>query len=186
MIEDNKKAQFYRSSKNFNPFLLTFLSVISLGFFLVHWIYCTNLKLENIDEDAPDSKRAGVILFFLPASWTIIITILSNLTNSFSSFFLTAKVFGWILLSFVALKYLFDFCISFGQATNTKPYLWYYLIYLGYLSLILLIFGFYYTLPMLLFPIMTLSAMQFILNKRTKEVELEENRTYFNTVGRIQ
>ncbi|MEC8339382.1 MAG: hypothetical protein VXZ40_02055 [Nanoarchaeota archaeon] len=184
---------FFFDYKLRNPALIFFYMIISLGLYFVTWMYQINKKLEEIDEKAPASNRAAFVLVILPLIWYFIVYFLELYTTTGANFLSNlipqmVKVFGWGIISFLSLMYVYDFCISFGKVTQTSGVLWYIVIYMGYFSLILtIILGFHffvYTFYFLFFPIIAIPAMQEMLNVRATRFTKETQKSYFNYMER--
>lgn len=165
-----------------NPLKVFLLIIFTLGIYALSWIYKLNTKLELIDDEAPDSKRAFSVLFILPFGWTLIYFVLLKLifqgTNIYLSIF---NYVVWSALIFLSLKYVYDFCISFGKLTRTLGIVWYFLIYSGYLGIIVLFFQIYYMWPLIVIPVLTIPSMQIFLNISARYILEEAERGHFKS-----
>lgn len=162
-----------------------FLLVFSLGLYAISWIYNVNKKLELIDDDAPDSRRAIFILFLFPVGWALIYVVLSKLIFTNNPFLHYVNVIVWFLLIFLSLKYLYDFCDSFGKLTRSSGMVWYLLNYSGYLGVILILFDIYYLLYLVVIPICTIPAMQEFMNLTAKYTLAEAQKEHFKSQERL-
>lgn len=163
-----------------NAFKVFLFIVFTLGIYALSWIYNLNRKLELIDDDAPDSNRAFSVLFILPFGWALCYFILLKLIFQTESIILNiANYIIWIALIFLSLKYLYDFCISYGKLTRTLGIVWYFLIYSGYLGIILIFFKIYYLWFLIVIPIITIPCMQIFLNMSARYILEEAERGHF-------
>lgn len=178
----HKLEYFFVDYDKQNPIIILLFMVLSFGFYFVKWIYDTNKKLEEIDDEVPDSNRAAIIMLIMPLTWLGIITILKNVvTENLKMLIITFEILGWSFIIFLSLKYTYDFCLSFGNLTRSDGLTWYIFIYPGYLSLILLTINFYYTLPLYLFTFSAIPAMQAVMNKRADEYTRKYQKETFNS-----
>ena len=181
-ISDEKLEYFFIDYEKRNPFEILFYMVITLGFYFIRWAYITNLKLEEIDDDAPDSRRAFIILFLFPIVWYLISFILTNLIFTGNPIIgESISILTLALIIFLSLQYTFQFCQSFGRVSNTSGLVWYLAIYPGYLGLVLVLFKIYYLVPLLFFTIISVSAMETSINIRYEKSKFKRQRRYFNS-----
>ena len=163
--------------------LLVFMMILSFCSFLVLWVYNLNKRFENFDSDkAPDSARGLVIMFLMPVFWVILMYILKLfLLSSFLPILKFVDMVVWSFIIFLALQYLYDFCICFGDFTMTNGVVWYVFLWIGFFPLILLPFGSFYFTPILIFPIVTIPLMQKTLNKNIDRFERGVSGSKFYT-----
>ena len=176
-----------------NPFFTFFLMILTFGLYSINWIFQINKKLLEIDEDAPNPNRAAIVLFILPVFWGLFVYVIElffipkpdYLTEIFSGI---VKILGWGLISFLSLKYVFDFCQSYGRISETSGIFWYFMIYPGYFSLIFTaVIGFdifVYTIYFLLAPVVGIPLMQKTLNDRAAIVRKRVEKNNFNYMER--
>ena len=172
--------KMFEDYKRVNVVATFFYLIATFGFYIIPWIFFHNRKFEQIDEQAPDSRRGAVILFILPIlSYT---TFLAMEKIFFpNSFPLTIiKVLVWCLLIFLTLKYLYEFSRSFAKITLTNTLAWYIFIYIGYSSYILALFGFYYALYAVIIFFIGIASMQEILNVVCFRVTSKKQKESFN------
>lgn len=170
---------FYENFKIELPFIVLIKIIFSLGLYLIWWIYKMNQKLEEVDESAPETRRGLVILYLFPPMILIISLILEYLIKLPKSFVVIFDVLFWSLAIFLSLKYIYDFCTSFGKWTGSSGLAWYLFIYPGYFSIILYVLDFFYALPLLFFTIIAIPGMQAFLNiKERKFRELLEHERF--------
>lgn len=179
-IDNNKLLSFFEEIDKQNPFLFLLLIIITFGFYMLRWFYVTNQKFEKIDPNAPDSQRAGLILIIMPLIWGFMSFILRVMFDKLLLITKIIELIGWVLITFLSLQYIYDFCKSFGRITNTNGLLWYLLIYPGYYSIVLLFFQFYYTLVLLFLPLIIVPIMQDLINVRAHKIKKEMQRAHFN------
>jgi len=167
----NKKTliDFYLDYKMFSLVFLSFMMFFSVGFYLVFWVYNLNRKFEKFDfANSPDSSRGFVILFVIPLIWLFVMFIFKVLIFSGGGIILrVVNIVGWFLVMFLVLQYLYDFCVCFGKFTMTNGFIWYMFLWVGFFPLVLVPFGSFYFLPILMFPIITIIVMQWKLNLET-------------------
>ncbi len=185
----NRKLQlktledFYWSYDEKNPIAVFIAMTISLGFYIITWIYFLNKELAKYDPEAPNPDRGALIMFFIPLSWYITTIVISKLfLINFPSISFTINFLGWILVIFLGLKYLYDFCISFANITKSNALLWYLFIYPGFLAYVLAFFNFFYTFPFIFFTIIAIPSMQDFMNNRAKEIQTKRQFIYFNGI----
>lgn len=171
---------FFSDYQRQNVLLVLLYLVLTGGVFALFWIYYHNRKLEQIDNDAPNSKRGAVILFFIPVFLTLVFFFIKTI---FLPDFLGIRILEVILWSVVillTLKYFYEFCVSFAKFTMTTPLAWYFFLYLGYSSFILALFEFYYGLFGLFFLFVGIMAMQEIVNVICYKVNSRKEKNRFN------
>ncbi len=157
--------EYYRNFEPYSPTKTQILMICTLGLYLISWVYQKNKEFEEFYDDSPDSNRGAVLMLVFPFAWLLIIWVFKAVIFVDSIEFLTTlSVIGWIFIMFMILEYLYEFCLAYGQFTRTNGLVWYYTIFPGFLALILVVLGFWYTLPLLFFPYMTIPAMQAKLN----------------------
>ncbi len=172
---------FYENYRHRSPLKVLFLMFLTFGFYFIYWIYTMNVKLSEIDEDTPDPKRGLIITLLFPVFWFFSMFIVSNFILPGFAYNSYLSVFGWLLISFLSMKYNYEFCCSFSKVTCSQPGLvWYLFLYPGYFSLILLVLNFYYTFPLIFFPLITIPAMQDFINKRAKQTMMKRAAQHFN------
>ncbi len=180
----NKELRyFFEDFQDKRPSKLMALMFVSVGFYLVTWMFFMNKKIEELDLEAPDSQRGSIILFFMPVLWALVMLVLKSLIFSGDNLAIgILEIVGWGIIIFLSLKYIYDFCVSFGRVTQSSGTIWYFFIYPGYLSIILAFFEFYFTLPLIFFTIVAVPSMQSFINLRYKQVHLKKTRDYFNVM----
>lgn len=179
---DNEKLYyFYSELEDESVFRIFAFMLISLGCYIITWIYKINIILKHVDEDAPDPLRGVFVMFFFPVVWYFIVLILKFLIFKSLPAISGALIWiGWALIIFLSLKYFYDFSKSFGKVTQSNPFFWYFSLYLGYYSLVFIFLNFWILAPFLLFPICTIPAMQATLNWKGKAILERESRFRFN------
>ena len=174
---------FYEKYEVNYPAIILFKIIITFGLYVIWWFYKMNIKLEEVDGDAPSSKRGVIILLFLIPGFEGVLFVLEKLVfiNAQNLLFIVTAI-GWSLVIFLSLKYIYDFCDCFGKWTASSGLFWYLAIYPGYFSIILYFYHFYYALPLLFFSIITVPAMQAFLNiKERKFREMKEHNNFNRT-----
>ena len=184
-IEREDLYYFYEHTNEKNSILIIISLILTMGLYYLYWIYRLNKHLEHIDDKAPNTLRASFILFYIPLFW-IPLSFFSTIYfgGEYALAIKFIKILVWAFLSFVLLQYLFDFCKSYSRVTKTPAFLWYIMLYLGYFSLIMFVFDFYYTVPLVIIPILTIVSMQLILNRRHNEHKIKKQGNYFNYLDR--
>lgn len=176
--------ELFQEYKKENPFVLFLILLVTLGAYGINWIYLKNKKFYDVCEDSPDPKRGLVLMFFFPFSWIIIFYEARIIFGGLTQFFKIIELIGWFIIMFLILQYVYDFCENFADLTNSIAFFWYIGIYLGFLGLILSVIGFYYLLPMLLFPITTIPVMQAKLNQIYYKFRAKEEKSSFEIKAR--
>jgi hypothetical protein len=171
----NRKSleDFFNGMSVRSPIMLFFMMLFSTGSYLVLWVYKLNKRFEDFDSDnSPNSARGIVILFLMPVLWIILMFVLKVLIfNGEVKLWFYVDVIGWSFIVFLALQYLYDFCICFGKFTFTNGFVWYMFLWIGFFPLVLLPFGSFYFLPILFFPIIVIPVMQYRLNYEIERFE---------------
>lgn len=176
---------YYRNFKPSSPVIIQFLMIFTLGLYLINWVYTKNREFEDYSDEAPDSKRGAVLMLIFPFSWMLIIWIMNELILPNSEDFMEVlNVAGWCFIMFMILQYLYEFCYLYGQITRTEGLIWYYTIFPGFLALILLPLGFWYTIPLLFFPVVSIPAMQAKLNYESERMVLQRESVEYYRHGR--
>lgn len=182
---EKEREFFFENYKDINPFKIFLYMIFSAGFYFLIWIYSNNRQLEKISENAPDTRRGFIILFAFPIFWYIISTIAKYIFFKDSGIFIYyINITGWVLIILLSLKYLYDFCIMFGEVTQTNGLGWYFLIYPGYYSIIFFFLNFYYTISLIVCFMITIPMMQSVLNDKAEEVNHKKNAQSFNNFTR--
>lgn len=177
-----QRENFFKEFKETNPSLVLGLIVISLGLYIINWIFVRNKDFETLDEDAPDSKRGAIIMMIIPFSWFFIIYVLKYVIFKHPPLIIEImEIVGWGIIIFLLLKYIFDFCHSFSKLTRTSHLFWFGFFLLGFIGIIsTFLFKFYYLSPLTFFLIITIPAMQAELNSVFKSHAMTKKRdTYY-------
>jgi len=173
----SKLGEFYKNYEERNPAYVLGLIIISLGLYVITWIYNVNNNLELLDDDAPESLRGALLMVILPFFWLFLTSFLHLFFDSLV--FEAIKLIVYILLYFLFLNYLFDFCIAFSHITRSKPLVWFLPLFLGSLG----IFGYYLQLVivslLLIILLLMIPAMQAELNKMFHKLTIKKNNTTF-------
>lgn len=158
-------AEFYKEFREGNPYLIMGLIIITFGLYIINWIYLRNREFEILDKYAPDSKRGAVILMIIPFLLFFIMQILKVFFFGYENSFLEViEIILWTLVSFLILKYLFDFCLTFGRVTRTSGIFWFTMFFLGFIGLVGIVFKFIWTIPLIFFTVIVVPAMQGQMN----------------------
>ncbi|NCC71085.1 hypothetical protein EOM09_05890 [bacterium] len=158
------------------------LILISLGVYLINWLYQRNIDFEKVDTDAPDAKRGAIIMFFIPSAWFLIIWVLKLLFFEAGNHFIgILEIVVWGIIIVLIAKYILDFCICFGRITKTNGLFWFLLYLIGGIGFISIFFKFYFTIPLIFFLIISVPAMQAELNSHFLKIHMrKEKRIYYN------
>lgn len=163
-----------------NLSLMLGLIIISIGLYIIYWIYVKNKEFEALDHDAPESNRGAIIMMVIPFVWFFIMYFLKgSFFGFFNKIFSVIELFGWILVIFILLKYLLDFCISFGTVTQTRGILWFLPFLFGIVGAIGRFLGSYYFLLFLISPIIVVLAMQNELNLFYEKYRQKKDKSVF-------
>jgi len=175
-----KEPDFYKDYKETNPTLVLGLIIISFGLYIINWIYLRNREFELINSNAPDSNRGAVILMILPFIWFFIYMLLKYLF--FRDSYLILKIIELVGLGFITtliLKYLYDFCNTFGLITKTSGFGWFIFYLLGIIGIISIVFKFYYLSPLVFFLMIIIPAMQSELNSHFSRFAMKKKGKIF-------
>jgi hypothetical protein len=172
---------FYENMSPRSPALLFMMMVLSSGSYIILWIYNLNKRFEDFDSNnSPNSSRGLVIMFLFPIMWILVMFILKNLKFINLNILWYIDIIGWSFIVFLALTYIYDFCVCFGKFTMTTGVIWYMFLWVGFFPLVLLPFGISYFLPILFFPVVTIPIMQYILNHEIERFERRVLGSKFN------
>jgi hypothetical protein len=181
----DERREFFQEYKAQSPLLCLLLMLVSAGIYAFVWIFEINRYLEKLDEDAPDSRRGAVILFFFPFfGWLFFLAIEYLIIGQASVILELFAMVYWLIFGFLSLRYTYDFCMSFANLTRSSGLLWYFFLYPGYVAMILIFFDFYYVIPLALFPFMIVPAMQVIMNKNAERFRAHLTAENFNNASR--
>lgn len=169
-----------------NVMMILLYLIVTLGLYIIPWIYFHNKKFEEIDEKAPDSKRGAVILFLLPVLTYSLFLVLKTIFFPESLELEILEIVLWGLVIFLTLKYIYEFCYSFARITNTKTLPWYLLIYVGYSSFILALFGFHQALYVGVIFFIGIISMQEAINVMCFKVMSKKEKDSFNYMKRSE
>jgi hypothetical protein len=184
-LSDSSKKYFFLNYTPENTGKIFLYLLLSFSTYAIPWIYQKNKLLEEIDEDAPDSKRGAFVLFFLPLLTYGIFFILEKIiVQEQIMILLTTKILMWSIISFLTLKYIYEFTTSYAKLLNKTGFIFYIFIYLGYLGVILWFFGSKYFLLLLFFPIFTISSMNELLNIQCSKIQTKNKKISFNYMER--
>ena len=170
---------FYHDFKEIGPPLVLGLIIISLGLYIIAWLYSNNKDFVKVDKHAPDPLRGVIIMIVLPFAWFFITTILKVLIFGTHWIFMIFEYFVWLLLLILILVYLFDFCVSFSRITRTHALFWYIFYVIGIIGLISIVFGWYYSIPLTFFIIIVVPAMQAEINSFFKRYAIKKEKNIF-------
>jgi len=182
----NDLEYFFEDYKREIPILVLIKIIFSYGIYIFVWIYKMNQQLERVDEMAPDSRRGFFILFLIPIVIFVISIVIEKLFQLPNYTIATYNAIFWSINIFLSLKYIYDFCESFGKWTGSNGLFWYLVIYPGYFSVILYFLDFLYVLPLLFFTIIAIPSMQGFLNIKEIKFRAMFERDQFNKKSRVQ
>ena len=182
----NDLEYFFEDYKREIPILVLIKIIFSFGIYIFVWIYKMNQQLERVDEMAPDSRRGFFILFLIPIVIFVISIVIEKLFQLPNYTIATYNAIFWSINIFLSLKYIYDFCESFGKWTGSNGLFWYLVIYPGYFSVILYFLDFLYVLPLLFFTIIAIPSMQGFLNIKEIKFRAMFERDQFNKKSRVQ
>jgi hypothetical protein len=166
----------YVELKPMSSALVLGLIIISLGFYIINWIYLRNKDFEKLDKFAPDSNRGAMVMFVIPMLWYLIDLSFKKMIFRNSDLYLVISGIIWFFVLFLILKYLYDFTYSFGRITRTWPSVWFIPFAIGLGSFYL---GNILDKPIISLGIIILAilvpAMQEELNTTIKKFEIKKN-----------
>ena len=120
----HKKSHLTKDFSIENSMLILGITIITLGLYTIYWFYLKNKELEHLDKQAPDSNRGFILMSILPLSWFFIINVIKKLIPKNIVLIIFENII-WLIILLLILKYIYDFCISFGQITKTKGIAWF-------------------------------------------------------------
>lgn len=170
------QAEFYKNIKEKNPGLVIFLIVVSLGLYIISWIYMQTKQLNLVDDDAPDPRRGAALLMLLPVGWYFANYIGKKLIfqdATSTGFYVFFEMTIWLILFLLVLKYLYDFSNSFSKVTRTNGMVWFVFLMLGFLGLFGYGIGNKYLFPLVGILIITIPAMQAEVNSFAKAFRMK-------------
>lgn len=178
------QREFYETFEQKNPLVVMFLMVISLGLYMINWIYMMNKQLAQIDPQAPDYNRGAFVIMIIPLTWYFITFILTKL---FFGGTLNTPVqllfyFIWIIIFMLILKYLSDFANSFSKMAKTPPFIWFLFTSVGFMGLLGLAAGLTLLMPFIGFLLITIPAMQAEMNTYCRRFAIKRRKNvYYST-----
>lgn len=128
------ETEYFKNYTQVNASLVLGLIVISLGLYMIPWIYIKNREFEGIDKDAPDSRRGFVVLVMVPFFWAYAVFVCKTLIMDNLAVEIV-EIVGWGFAIFLILKYLFDFCMAYARITRTNGFLWFLLFFIPFLTI---------------------------------------------------
>jgi len=170
---------FYEEYKEKSSFVVFILMIFTIGLYFIWWVYKLNSEFESKNIESPDSKRGLVVLITFPFLLGFFFSFLEwyfEPNAIIKSFQLSVSYFIIVL----QLKFLYDFCVTFGNITKTNSLWWYYSMFFWFLAVVLLYFQSYYTMIFMFFPVTAIPAMQAFLNKRAETFKLRQAGDHFN------
>lgn len=174
------EKNFYKDFSPMSPSLLLGLIIISLGLYIINWVYLRNKEFELLDQFAPDSKRGVIIMMIIPFTWFFILYLLKYIfLDSINLFFQIIQIVSWGLIIVLVLKYLLDFCLTYGRITNTLGLVWFIPFLLGSIGILGIIFNNVY-IGLLIVPfVIILPAMQSELNQYYVRMQIKKEKDTF-------
>lgn len=196
-ISKGSIANFFENYVEQNSILILLYVIISGTFYVIYWLYKTNLELSLVDEDAPNPDRAISVLLLLPSlfflisyifkkfifnfsnssllgiSWNFNINLISN---NFEYLYGIFEFSIWILIIFLILKYFYDFSVSYSKITKTNFFVWYLFLSSEAFGFIFLLFSNYLFTTISFFTIISVPAMQEKLNILANKYQIKKER----------
>lgn len=165
-VSEKSLRSFYLDFGRTSPFVLIFYMIFSLGLYFINWVYLMNVRFRDSDIEGTPSPLWGLkFMFLVPFSWLLVLGVLRRFWKVIDADVLFwVDVVGWMIIMIMMLEYLYRFCRCFGQVTKTNGVVWYLFLWVGFFPLVLLPLGKMFFLPLLLFPLFTIPAMQYRLN----------------------
>lgn len=202
---DEDLVNFFYTMKDKSPVTLLFYMVISLGTYLIFWLYDMNKKLLELESDGPNPDFVFLNTVSLPAIWflfTYFIKVLFfNLRfeflfqyysdfskidfSPFGYLFGIIEILGWIFIIVLILRYFFDFCYTFAKITKTDTFTWFVFLSGELFAIIFLILGYYGLVIFAFFTLITIPAMQDKLNMLSLKFSLYSEKMSYYQLGKI-
>ncbi|MDA3855207.1 MAG: hypothetical protein PF569_03025 [Candidatus Woesearchaeota archaeon] len=152
-----KREIYFKEFRETNPWLVLGLIIISLGFYIITWIYSKNKEFEHLDKFSPDAARGAAVMMLLPFGWFYVVLIIKRLIID-NLFVEILEIVIWGFILFLVLKYIYEFCLSFGRITRTNGIYWFFLFFI---------------------PIITIPAMQMELNSHFNRMAMQDKSNNF-------
>lgn len=172
-FNSKKLHEFFEDFDQKNPTYLLGLIIVSLGLYIITWIYSLNKDFEFIDENTPDSSRGIIVLVVLPFTWFFIMSFVKFFNTSVIVQIIEISVYS--ILYILAMKYLYEFCITFIHITQTSIGFWYGLILFGSFGFFAPFFEAYYMLLLLIVLLLVVPFMQAELNVTCNKIYIKKN-----------
>ena len=176
-----EEEDFYKSFKEVNPAIILGLILITLGLYIVNWIYSQNKELLKLDDNSPELSRCATLLVILPVTWFTVFFLLKNTAfyNLYPEFLLFVEIFGWVIILVFILKYIYDFCECFSNVTKGNKFVWFSLISIGIIGIIGIFFKSYIFSPFGFFLLVSIPAMQEELNHIYHKADIKKTSDSF-------
>lgn len=134
MRTDYHKHPYFHEYTHMSPALVFGLIIVTLGFYMIPWIYTKNKEFATIDEHAPHENRGVVILMLLPFAWGYLFYVVKNLLF-YHPILITLEFFGWSFIIFLILKYIWDFIQSFARVTESDGRIWFLIFLIPFVAI---------------------------------------------------
>ena len=176
----SKNNDFFKEFRETSPALILGLIIVTLGLFIINWIFLRNREFDKLDKNAPNPNRGAVIMMILPFGWFFILQVLKELIFGYENLFIGIfEIVGYFLILFLLLKYLLEFCLTFGRITNTHGIFWFLLFLVGVIGLIGIIFEFYPVATLTIFLLLVIPVMQSELNSHFSRFTIRKKNNVF-------
>lgn len=206
IYDKNKLIDFFSNYIKTSPEKHLFLMVLTFGLYDLYWMYKKNKIFQEIDSERLDPDREISIFLILPSLWFLIFYTIkmlvfwgnesvniftinwnTNLTemSNLAIIFGLIEFIGWFMIFFLIMKYLFDFCMFFGNITQSYGVIWYIFMVSEFFALFFALFGNFYFVPFMFFTYITIPAMEANLNRIHDKYMIESEKLTFIKSGRM-
>lgn len=167
---------FYKEYREVNPAIILAFIVVSAGVYILNWIYFQTKELGKMTENAPDKNRCAVVMVLAPLILTVA-TFIERIYffHLYPEFLLFIEISVWLVLVALMFKYIYDFCSAFAEVTKTNNLVWFFLIVIGAIGVVGIIFKSLLIGPFAFFLAITIPAMQEELNHKYHKSSMETN-----------
>lgn len=177
------RDNFFKDFKESNPSLILGLIIISIGLYIINWIYLISKDFESLDDEAPEPNRGAALMMIIPFGWFFIIFTLKEIIFKGTYILVLGiiEIVVWGLIIFLILKFLYDFCKTYGKITKTNHFFWFGFFFLGLIGIVATTLGHYFVSPLIFFLFIVVPAMQAELNTVYKTHFLRRKKdTYYS------
>jgi len=196
-VKRNTKFEyFFTEFKEENSVIILAYILASFTLYVIYWLYQINLKLLEVDDDAPNPNRAISVLLILPSIWFLITYFFKRFIlnvepshlltiywdKNLSNFSLSTGIIGivefvgWLLIIILILKYFYDFSVSYGRISKSPFLIWYIFLSSEVFGFIFFLLGIDILYILSFVTIIGIPAMQERLNYLAHKYKIESQK----------